>query len=556
MDKNLPLRPADINPVQERLIALIESERDSGCDINRVEAAAEDLKQAFQRTLTEDRARLSSNRHSEIGAALPRLGEAYQGWKAVSLCFDNTLQLAFTGAIPRRNLLLDHIYTSLKSAIGDPVSALYTQIRSRWDQHLESCPWDSFMETGSDHIDRNFYNAALEALIHGDDLDMEDAIENLTGPLRNLFVSAIEQDQLASIPFVVSLWRRPEIILINDFWRGRTQARILDALEHNAPEKFSGTFAKVQAFFNDSVTRGGQGARGGRLSEPGEIIGAVQRCEPKDREKILRCLMLHPDNEVRRYAAANVDQSSFWKVVTPLAVPCATILSQLEQVAGSNQFNDSHRKVFFNTVHRRLLSLISRSDVLYTRGIARIFMQLDFMLEDEYFEKLVTLLDYLEAKEKHFQIKDNLISGYMKKFRAEKRNTGSRESQPPDFQSIPPVVLRKLARDGFFWYELSMHPIYKVAKETIPHINSADRGYRLATNHGVNQDVLRAVGKKRALFTSLKSKLALLSNPKTPPPVSLDYIPELTRADIEALLRKGSIHPELRRVLVKKFNQL
>ncbi len=551
MNKNLSSGSVDINPLQERLISTIEKQRENGCRLDEVQKTAANLKEAYRRILAAGEDQLSGRFGRSVGAALPLLENAYTGWKAVTSCFEETLQLAFNGSIPRENLLLDDIHASLKTGVGDPISALYARARRMWNTHLDTCPWDAFIDSGDEHPDYEEFIKTLDALNHGDDLDVEDAIENLTGRFRYLFASAIEDNLMDSNSFVSALWKRPEIIVINDYWQGKTQARILDKLRCNASQKFAGSFAKVLDFFMDDST---EEAGSGAASSTDRILQLLKKSDGKEREKLLRCLMLHPSNEVRRYAAANVDLGGFWKVVTPEGLPCSTILSQLEQVVGSNRFNESLRKIFFNAVYRRLLTLTSRSDVLYARGITRIFMQLDFLMEDVYFEKLITLLNYLEAKEKFYGFKDSYLDDYTKRFREEKKKIGAFESKAPDFQAVPAVVLRKLARDGHFWFELSTHPIYKVAKETIPHISTTDRSYRVAMNHNVNQDVLRAVGKKRSLFTSLKAKLALLSNPRTPPPVSMDYIPELTRADIEALLRRRSIHPELRRVLTKRYN--
>ncbi|NIM20145.1 MAG: hypothetical protein GTO51_07925 [Candidatus Latescibacteria bacterium] len=552
MGKNLPSDPVDIRPFRERLISAIENSRESGCDLANVMEKASDLKKACRGVLILGEQHLIEGTGGSVGIALPFLEDAYINWKAVNRCFAETSRLAFTGMVPRRNLLLDDIHVSLKNLVGEPLSALYTRARTRWNGHLEHHPWDAFIDADTEHHDQEAFTNALEALSYGDDLDVEDAIEELTGALRHLFAAAIEEDRLTSSPFAVGLWKRPEIVVANDYWRGRAQSRILDVLAKSLPNGFNGSFAKVVGFFEESdsnETRIGIGGSNRR------IINGLAKSNIREREKLLRCLMLHPDNEVRRYAAANVDIGGFWKVVTPQAVPCATILSQLEQVVGTNRFDENLRKVFFNALYRRLLYLTSRSEVLYARGIIRILMQLDFLMEDSYFEKLVAILDYLEIKEKLFGVKDSLLDDYAKKFREDKRRVGPRESEAPDFQAIPPVVLRKLARDGHFWYELSMHPIYKVARETISHINTTDRGYRIATNHNTNQEVLRAIGKRRSLFSSLRSKLALLSNPRTPPTISMDYVTDLTKADIESLLRRSSIHPELRQHLMKKYKR-
>ncbi|MEJ2722713.1 MAG: hypothetical protein P8181_16480, partial [bacterium] len=121
------------------------------------------------------------------------------------------------------------------------------------------------------------------------------------------------------------------------------------------------------------------------------------------------------------------------------------------------------------------------------------------------------------------------------------------------FADIPAVVLRKLARDGHFWYDLSMHPLFKIARETIPHIQTEERALRIANNHLVNQDVLRAVGKNRGLFHSMPAKIALLCNPRTPVPVSLNYLSDLCRQDREKLLRRNTVHPEIRQRLLERM---
>ena len=40
--------------------------------------------------------------------------------------------------------------------------------------------------------------------------------------------------------------------------------------------------------------------------------------------------------------------------------------------------------------------------------------------------------------------------------------------------------------------------------------------------------------------------MALLGNPQTPVAVSMGYFADLTANDVEALLRRSTVHPELR----------
>jgi hypothetical protein len=144
---------------------------------------------------------------------------------------------------------------------------------------------------------------------------------------------------------------------------------------------------------------------------------------------------------------------------------------------------------------------------------------------------------------------------YTQALKREKQRVGNVETITPDFEGVPLVILRKLARDGHFWELLAMHPIVKIAKETVPHIGTRERATVIACNHRVNQEVLRAIGLRRSLFTSLRAKLTLLGNPRTPPGVSMEYLTDLNKKDIERLLRQPGIHPELRTMLRNQFNQ-
>src|SRR5262249_33414546 len=275
------------------------------------------------------------------------------------------------------------------------------------------------------------------------------------------------------------------------------------------------------------------------------VIKDLQKVHESQQERFARCLMLHPDYEVRSYAANNVDINSIWKVITPESVPCAAILTLLERMVGSSRYTTAQRKIFFDAVYRRLLTLSGRSDVLYARGIVRIFVKLNFFLEDSYFYKLTALLDYLAAKERVHRIHDGLLDDYIARMRSEKEKAGHVATEEPTFDGIPLVVLRRLARDGHFWKTLVAHPIAKIARETVPHVSTRDRAMLVATNHRANAEVLRGLGRKRDLFTTHSARMALLANPQTPVAVSMGYFPDLTASDVEALLRRSTVHPEL-----------
>jgi hypothetical protein len=225
----------------------------------------------------------------------------------------------------------------------------------------------------------------------------------------------------------------------------------------------------------------------------------------------------------------------------------------LERLVGSSRYTTAQRKIFFDAVYRRLLSLTSRSDILYARGIARIFVKLNFFMEDAYFRRLSTVLDYVSIKEKSYGITDGVLGEYIARVRKEKDRVGSVVGEDPSLDGIPLVVLRKIARDGHYWNILLTHPIAKVAREIVPHVSTRDRAQVAANNHRVNPEVLRGLGRKRELFSAFPARMALLANPQTPVAISMNYLSDLSMRDVEALLRRSTLHPELRHILRSRY---
>lgn len=534
-----------IRALKTSIVSLLETTRDEGVPADSLRQNKSLIVEEYQKLLNEGAKQLLKDDFVGSETVIRAVEDAYAAWRAIDASFRETFSLAYAGKIPRQNLLSDDVHAELRQRIGDSTAALYTRLYTLWTDHLEGRPWDAHLSASVKHADADELNKSLHCLVHGDHLDVEDALAALTGPLRYVFADYIEHREEPLELLEESLWMRPEIVLINDYWQYHPHVRLLDLLRRKGRQKYTGSFAKIQEFFSEDNSRVDNGAAE-------RIVKEVQKTRPEEKDTYLRCLMLHPNHDVRRYAVSNVNLDGFWKVITPEAVPLMTVLSMLEKVAGSRQYDENFQKVFFHTVHRRLLSASSRPEVLYASGIVRILAQLPFFMEDHYFEKLMVVVDYLTAKEKQHGIQSGVLGGYVEKLRSEKSKIGTLQADSPNIANIPVVVLRKLARDGHFWYELTTHPLFKIARETVAHINSPDRALRVANNHVVNQDVLREVGRNRGLFATRTAKLALLSNPRTPPAVSLAYLPDLARQDQDQLLRRSTVHPELRRRLLER----
>lgn len=534
--------PTDTEKLEEmgrELVGVLERAGDEATDVDAIRARVGRMAVAVG-PLLADPGVDGGNRDAE--QLLPAVEAAYESYRAAEAAFGSALQRAYAARAPRANLVLDQVQAALRETVGEPLARRYTEMHAWMRRQAAERPWDG-RDTTPPHVDRDRLAEAMSALVRGDDLDVEDALVSLTGTLRHAFADHIETHAAEVSDIEIGVWKRPEILIARDYW-GRDRAnRIVDVLREKGSRRFSDALGTIERFFTPSA-----------MTAAG-IVAELRDIPEIYRERFTRCLMLHPDNQVRRYAVTNADAASIWKVVSSDVVPCATINSVLEHVAGGPH-TVAQRKVFFDAIYRRLLSVTSRSDVLYARNIARLLVRMDFFMEDDYFARLTHVLDYLAAKERMFGIRDGLMERYMKRLRAEKDRAGSRPSEEPSFAGVPLVILRKLARDGHFWYLLSMHPIVKIARETVPYISDADRALRVAENHRVNQEVIRVVGRRRNLFARLSARMALLANPKTPPMVSLEYVTDLSRRDIETLLRRSGIHPELRTMLRNRLHEM
>ncbi|MDH4337762.1 MAG: hypothetical protein OEX18_10875 [Candidatus Krumholzibacteria bacterium] len=537
----LPATAERIDDLASELVLSLELQRGEGCDLAATEQAAERLVNAIHGAVVaaEDIERPGSTANVEDVCKL--VESAYVQWKSVDKAFATTIRLAYEHQIPRSNLLLDDIRVGLRQRAGDPIAESYTELRHRWSEHVDARPWDSFRNRTSSHVDRGALDTALGALAHGDDLDVEDAMTMITGDLRHLFADHLATHPRDAEDIEIGLWKRPEMLVAGDFWGHPKRVRLIDVLAEHGSTRSRAAAGTLAGLFAPSQ----KGAA--------SVVRAVHDVGDAHRERFTRCLMLHPDYEVRRYAVNNTDISSVWKVVTPETVPCASILTLLERMVGSSRYTTAQRKIFFNTVYRRLLTLTSRSDVLYTRGIARIFVKLNFFLEDNYFHKLAALLDYLATKETTHGIQDGVLADYIARVRREKERVGSVAGEDPSFDGVPLVVLRKIARDGHYWNMLIAHPIAKIAREVVPHVSTRDRALATAKNHRVNPEVLRGLGRRRELFSAFNARMALLTNPQTPVAISMNYLSDLSVKDVESLLRRSTLHPELRHILRARY---
>ena len=398
----LPSATEQFDDLKSEMIMTLELQRGEGCDVDGVPGDGRAARPcgarcggSFSRRRRGNRQPPSSVGHLKTLRTCTNTGAHSTTW------FQDTLGLAYRNRVPRHNLMLNQAHADLRRRVGGPIAELYTRVRSEWRRHVAVRPWDEHRVENRPHLDARKLDDALTALARGDELDAEDAINNLCGPLRSAFADFLTTNPDTN-DLEVGLWRRPELLVAAEYWTSDRQVPLIQALAKTASPRFGVAFSTLSSFFEGT-------AKIGRGDDGKPITDKLARVPEAQRERFFRCLLMHPSYEMRRYAANNVTIDSYWQVLTTPDVPCATILTLLEQIVGSNLYTTSQRKVFFDVTYKRLLSVTAKSDVLYTRGIVRILSKLNFFLEDDYFSKLMGLLDYLVAKERHFGVEDSTL---------------------------------------------------------------------------------------------------------------------------------------------------
>ena len=249
MANSLPTLAANLDVLVADLIKTLEADQHQGCDPSVIREKSNRYAEGVSLLMTTGSSHSIDNREDHLDSFLPRLESAYAGWKSVDRAFENVFRLAYDNSIPRQNLLLDQMHADLIQNVGDPLAESYIRLKAEWRSHLADRPWDAYLEANPNHLDSERLDGCLNALIRGDDLDVEDALNELTGDLRHAFIDFIESTPDSVVDIEPGLWKRPEIVIASDFWGRGRRRRLVDVLENKASPRFAQAFGALKSFF-------------------------------------------------------------------------------------------------------------------------------------------------------------------------------------------------------------------------------------------------------------------------------------------------------------------
>ena len=249
MANKLPTKAAGLEKYEDDLIKSLEIGRSRGCDPHTIQRKSDLYAEAVGELLAQAPDGREHPDTQAVDSYLHVLEKSYLGWKSVNRVFEDTIRLAYTHSVPRRNLLVDQAFSDLLQSVGEPLAERYINLKSRWRNHLTDHPWDAYKESTPSHLDSDRMDDCLNALVRGDDLDVEDALNDLTGGLRHAFIDFLENNPDSIVDIESGLWKRPEILIAGDFWQRGRKRRVFDILSDKTTPRFASAFSTIRSFF-------------------------------------------------------------------------------------------------------------------------------------------------------------------------------------------------------------------------------------------------------------------------------------------------------------------
>jgi serine/threonine protein kinase len=375
------------------------------------------------------------------------------------------------------------------------------------------------------------FDTLVDAVVGKDGLAAADAVDSIIGDRVDDAVLALQAGGPLAERLIDGLWRYADTLLLRDLGVEKGALRFLPMLAHHPLDR--GRFHGVMSALRDR--------RGTAILD--ELKGH------EGNEPILRCLLLHPVDEVRKGAAGQLPLASIWTVVAHPRTPLVSIVSLFFEL--KKRGHGDHLKVFFFCV-KDAMAKASTGELRDAVILVRAFFDISSFHEDLIFEPLLELERHLRTRAGAAGLLDESYARALAVF----VGAGVNDEVPLErLRDVPLALQRKLAREGRFLSTFIAHNNERIAWETVPHLLRLDditRFLRIITMHRV---VLVELAKRRRFFKGDAAKLALLGHPKTPAAIARGYIGLVSDENLRQLSTNRHINPEVRRLIQADLRQ-
>lgn len=390
------------------------------------------------------------------------------------------------------------------------------------------------------------FEQCLSRFLRKDELAQCQALADLIGRFQGRLAARVVrndcQPNSETEKILESLWQRAEVVLLADYYRPSRTLKLSPLLAMDKISPYAQHFKQLLRLF--------EAHEGVRPSS----IDVLAPFDASAREAALRALLIHPARAYRSYGIAQLEPSQYWSVVSAAEVP----VGALADIAGRlwhRDISESYRKIFFDCTSRRLAKARTPQQVTAARSVIERLASFPFVLEDNYYRKMMKLHDVIEKRERQLQLEKPVPKNSIEALKREKDRVGSRTTYyPKRVFAIPLSVQSKLAREGHYFKFFVRHPHPRIALETMRFVTSPAVAETVLRTKETNQRLVLEICKKPDLLRSHKARLALLSNPHTPLKAGLNYIPFVNRGDLQQLAASHDTNPEIRACLARRLN--
>jgi len=377
------------------------------------------------------------------------------------------------------------------------------------------------------------------------EIDRNDALVELLRRHQHQLVAhlirgAAQQDPMLE-HLLDTLWRNAEIVLLDDYFFSSRRSKLSSFIELADPYPVAVRFRRLLRLFKPGPTG---------YPAAADALAMVETNDSEHYRVYLKALVVHPLEEYRRHAAAQLDPTEFWTIVTFPQAPLPALVTIIEQLSHPD-VSDDQRKVFFDCTLRTLAAARGQEPIKAVRRILNTLFTFDFFVEDEYFRKIISLNQLVEHQEAlsgrpsaHFHQSIQLL-------KEQKRRVGEKAARSPSFDRIPLTVQRMLAREGFYTQLFARHPDAKIALETLRFLNSPDKAAQALKFPNINTMLLSELAKRDHLFRTRAARIALISNPHTPLRAVYGYVPLMNGEDLRRLATSRDVNPEISEYLAR-----
>lgn len=402
-------------------------------------------------------------------------------------------------------------------------------------------------QTQSDDRDGDDVAEILKAL-QGDD-----ELARYEGTLRaignsiscNALLARLKHLSSADLETVVAgLWSHVDTILMEGEGQTRGVFEAVLSLAINPQQR--SRWDLVKRAFSRAVLDAGEHAY---------LLAGIE-AEPDDARRVIgRCLIVHPDRNVRQMALEWLQPDDVWYALANERLPPWWLREMWNNIQA--RVPEDILKIFFIATRERLGRCRYAHHVAPTVELVKDFFGVRGFHEDSVFGRLVQLGEDVKRDAIRYGLLLDLDAEFIKVFEAFRSTGRAPDSIMSSWHTVPLAVQRLLARRGHFLGHFVDNPQDLIALECLPHVRSRGNISEVIKHGNLNRRLLVELAKDRTMFMQEDDRLHLVMHPRATPPIVQSYMGTLVNImSLRKVAQSRDCTPFARETAVRKLERL